>query len=201
MAEWTEPPIPDETPIDPSGLKVDGVTSRAELNALEAENIRSAIVKYLASKPSHRTAPFDFDWCAALHREMYGNVWKWAGQIRTKDLNIGIAFHLIRDNVAWLLEDLHSWTGFKTPLIEQAARLHYRAVHIHPFENGNGRWSRLLANIWLRRNSHPIIDWPEAVIGTASEIRGEYIAAIKAADGGDFDPLLKIHELYVERRL
>jgi hypothetical protein len=67
MPAWQ--PIPGETPIDPSGLKILGVTNRRELNIVEAENIRKAVVKYLAASPSERTAPFDFGWCVRLQSQ------------------------------------------------------------------------------------------------------------------------------------
>ncbi|MHC5015872.1 MAG: hypothetical protein ACYTGM_15425 [Planctomycetota bacterium] len=55
--------VPGETPIDDlSGLKMQGITTRAELNQVEAENIRKAVVKYLARKPNRRIAPFDRQW-------------------------------------------------------------------------------------------------------------------------------------------
>ena len=70
-------------------------------------------------------------------------------------------------------------------------RLHYRAVGIHPFPNGNGRWARMLANIWLRRHGHPITEWPEETIGSVSVIRKEeHLTAIRAYDEGDEGPLL-----------
>ncbi len=81
-------------------------------------------------------------------------------------------------------------------LLEQATRLHYRAVWIHPFWNGNGRWARLLANIWLARHKAPLVFWPEENIGQESPIRYEYLKALRAADGGDFGPVLALHCQY-----
>lgn len=56
-------------------------------------------------------------------------------------------------------------------VVERAARLHHRAVEIHPFVNGNGRWARTLSNIYLVNQRSPYVAWPEGVIGDASEIR------------------------------
>jgi len=80
-----------------------------------------------------------------------------------------------------------------------AAMLHHRAVHIHPFPNGNGRWSRMRANIWLKRNRRPITEWPEQVIGRESPVRGEYFQGIRAADGGDYEALLELHPRFTAR--
>jgi Fic-DOC domain mobile mystery protein B len=191
MPLWSSEP--GQTPFDASGLKHKGITTRAELNAAEAANIAQAIARYLTVRPSLRLARFDYSWCLRLHKQMFGKVWKWAGQPRTEDLNLGSPWHRIPSDMQSLLDDLHSWTCFGMDLVEQSARLHYRAVAIHPFQNGNGRWSRLLANIWLRRHNAPLVTWPETTIGEASTTRGEYLAAIQAADGGDLDSFVALH--------
>jgi Fic-DOC domain mobile mystery protein B len=171
------------------------VRSREQLNALEAENIRKAVLKYLAKKPSSRTAPFDLSWAKWLHKEMFGDVWKWAGLFRTEDLNIGVKWQHVEMSLEILLGNLRCWN--QMPLIEQAARLHHEAVRIHPFKNGNGRWARMLANIWLKLQGSVYTEWPEETSGTAkSVIRDEYIAAIKQADTGDLEPLIKLHQRF-----
>ena len=191
-------PIPGETPIDDlSGLKVKSVTTRADLNEVEAENIRKAVVKYLAGKPTVRMARFDLRWALQLHREMFGDVWVWAGKTRTSVTNLGVGPARIEVQLQNSLDDLAHWEQQGVDLMEQAVMLHHRAVQIHPFENGNGRWARLLANIWLRVNDHAAVEWPEETIGTTSVIRSEYIDAIQAADEGDFEPLMGIHKRLV----
>jgi Fic-DOC domain mobile mystery protein B len=192
-------PIPGETPIDDlSGLRIRGITLRRELSEFEAANISQAALKYLAGPPTRRTAPFDFDWCLQLHAEMFGEVWNWAGKVRTEELSIGVKLYLIQEQLAALLLDLESWTGYGMDPVEQSARLHHRAVLIHPFQNGNGRWARMLANIWLKRERAPIIAWPERIIENTSEIRGRYIAAIQAADRFEYDALVALHREFQE---
>lgn len=169
------PQIPGETPIDPSGLRDRTITTRGELNRAEALNVNKAHVKYLAAAPTSRVAPFDYAWLLRLHKEMYCDVWEWAGQPRQRDLNIGVPWPQISQQVFDLTQALLCWGGM-SPL-EQASQLHYRAVWIHPFENGNGRWARLLANIWLRRHKAPLVVWPEAMSGQESPIRSDYLQA------------------------
>jgi len=71
MTDWESSSVPGETPIDPSGLRSpDLITTRRELAAAEARNINEAFLKYLAAKPTTRSAPFDFDWFLELHREI-----------------------------------------------------------------------------------------------------------------------------------
>ncbi|MCY2930620.1 MAG: mobile mystery protein B [Planctomycetota bacterium] len=198
MAPWQS--IPGETPIDPSGLRPalrKVVHTRAQLNPLEADNIRAAIVKYLADTPNRRRAPFTLPWVLKLHKEMLGRVWSWAGRIRTVELNLGAPAWRIQTDLHELLQDLLAWEASAMPPAEQAARLHYRAVHIHPFENGNGRWARLLANIWLKQHGQPLTIWPEEGITAAtSPVRQHYLAALQAADGGDMGPLIDLHNRF-----
>lgn len=197
MATWE--PIPGETPVDPSFLRDrESITNRAELAEAEARSINAVVRKYLAAKPSRRSAPFDFGWLLKLHDEMFGPVWTWGGRIRAVGKNIGVPPADIVNQLATLLGDLACWSEHGESIESQAVRLHHRAVWIHPFENGNGRWGRLLANIWLKLNGRPIVAWPDELLGKASVVREEYLAALKAADKGDFVPLTELHERLLE---
>ena len=197
MSDWET--LPGETPIDPSGLRGRGsITNRRELAAAEALNINKAFLKYLASRPSPRSAKFDHEWFLKLHAEMYGDVWLRAGVVRTHDLNLGVPHYQIVEQLSALVDDLGSWTGHAHPLDVQAVWLHHKAVRIHPFENGNGRWARLLSNIWLKLHGQPIVAWPDQLLGEASEVRDEYLTAIKAADGGDYAGLTELHQRFQE---
>lgn len=191
------PRIPGETPIDDvSGLLLPRIGTRRELNQVEAENIALAGAKYLVGRVNDKLAPFTFDWLFELHREMFGQVWKWAGKPRDHDLNLGCSFYDIEAQVLDLVRDIAYWGKGASPLIEDAALLHFRAVKIHPFVNGNGRWSRMLANIWLRKHGSKPTVWPEPTLGEISPVRDEYIRAIQAADGLDFAPLNDLHRRF-----
>ena len=202
MSNWS--PISDETPIDPSGMLPairKAVSTRTELNRLEAENIRLATVKYLASRPSRKLAPFTLEWFLKLHKEMLSKVWLWAGQIRTIELNLGSPAWRILTDLHNLIEDLRCWEDSDMDLIEQVARLHHQSVCIHPFENGNGRWARLLGNIWLKQHDGPVTIWPEqGVTSGTSVIRQQYINALKAADECDMSPLIELHKAYATQK-
>lgn len=197
------PHVPGETPIDPSGLRPSyrkWVRNRGQLNQAEADNLRLAYEKYLVGVPSRRKAPFDCAWLKRLNRDMFGKVWTWAGTFRSSDVApVGSRWFNIEADLSNMLEDLKVWPGTGMPLIEQAATLHHRATAIHPFLNGNGRWARLLANILLKQKGAAIIDWPTDVWGGESRIRGEYIAALRAADKGHYGPLIEMHKRHLAR--
>lgn len=200
MPGWED--ISGATPLDDiSGLIPRGVTTRGQLNLVEAENIRNAIVRYLATRPTRRQAPFTLAWCYKLHQQMFGDVWRWAGKRRTIELNIGVPMQRIDIDLQTLLDDLAFWReGNDMPVMEQTARLHHRAVQIHPFLNGNGRWARMLANIHLKQTGDTVTVWPEEMVGDVSVIRDEYLTAIRAADRSDYAPLIELHARYTTLR-
>jgi len=192
--------LPGATPLDDSsGLKIKGIRTLRELNEAEFKNITLVREKYLARRPTARTAPFTRKWMLKLHKEAFGRVWKWAGKIRKMGKNIGLPPHQINVALEELARDLAVWMqSGNMDLVEQSVRLHHRAVTIHPFENGNGRWARLQANIWLRRHSGEIVMWPEETIRDhTSVIRNEYLACLKDADNSKFGPLINLHSRYL----
>ena len=87
-------------------------------------------------------------------------------------------------------EQTRYWIDNKTfPADEIAVRLHHALVSIHPFRNGNGRWSRLMADILVVKLGEKRFTWGGNVLGPAAETRRAYIAALKAADNHDFAAL------------
>ena len=89
------------------------------------------------------------------------------------------------DNTRW-------WVDHATfPFDEIAARFHRDLVWIHPFPNGNGRHSRMMANALLRSLGQPAFTWGRGGhLVAANEVRAKYLAALRAADQGDHQLLL-----------
>lgn len=190
-----------DTPFDGSGLKLKNVKTRAELYKVEFNAILKVAEKYLLSPPSRRLAPFNYEWLHRLHEEMFGSIWEWAGTIRNTDKNIGARWEMVPTELGALAMEAdkrHDETG--PIVIATAAEFHHKAVHAHPFEDGNGRWARMVANIWQFQHGMPITMWPdEGLRDTASPIRDEYIKAIKEADYLNFNPLIDLHTKHLER--
>jgi Fic-DOC domain mobile mystery protein B len=189
------------TPYDDdiSGLKLKikpgQVLTRKDVYLAEAENIRKAIMKYLTDIPTKDEAPFDLSWMLELHKEMYYDVWEWAGTVRKTELSLGVDKSQIFIQLKYLCDDISFWEKNKTyDVYEIAARIHYHAVRIHPFPNGNGRWSRMLANVYLIQNGLTPVKWQENELAKNNELRKYYIDCIKNADRGDFKDFLELHK-------
>lgn len=183
-----------KTPLtDFEGLLVD-VRTRDELNALEFFNVNKAHEKYLLRTPSAKKAPFTYEWFLKVHREMYEDVWAWAGIIRKSNKNIGMDKSQIREALKALEKNYHVWIESKMDPHEVAARLHHRLVWIHPFENGNGRWARLITNIYFKQNNLPLIQWPEKELLEQGNMRKRYLEALRKADEHDLQPLIVLQK-------
>jgi len=192
-------PIDDATPLDDiSGLKLadNKVYTLREIYVAEANNIALATLKYLSAPPSKKIAPFSYEWLSELHEEMFGNVWDWAGRFRQVELSIGIKAYQVPSTLKDLADDIAFWGKNKTfDIYETAARIHHRAVQIHPFKNGNGCWSRMLANIYLRQHGSMPVRWQEDLLSKENPKRDNYIQALKDADNGNYTSLIEMHKV------
>jgi len=181
------------TPIDPDeqdGLLLTHITNREELDRWEQENINRA--EEWAGFRRHRDM-LTIGFILKLHKKMFGDVWKWAGQFRTSGKNIGVPAWQISTELQKLLDDLNAWIGHKSyDNDEIAARFHHRLVSIHPFPNGNGRHARMMTNLIQKQVlNEKEFTWGSAVLAEAGDCRKRYIKALQAADNNDYAPLLK----------
>jgi Fic-DOC domain mobile mystery protein B len=180
----------DATPLTPDErqeLIPSDITYRRELNRAEQENIARAQDWALSRRRELLTEKSIKD----LHKRMLGEVWRWAGDFRTTERNLGIPYGQIPMALRELLDDVKAWIEYKTyPLDEIAVRLHHRLVHIHPFPNGNGRHARLMADLLIMQFGGERLTWGSANLQDAGEVRKRYIESLKAADSHDLGPLL-----------
>ncbi len=60
---------------------------------------------------------------------MFADTWKWAGQLRLRQTNIGVAPGNIQNDLGILLGDIQYWLENQTFALEEiAARFHHRLV-------------------------------------------------------------------------
>ena len=184
-----------QTPLDEEekdGLKIKSITAQGELDEFEQLNIEKAVEWTIHSKfklEKILTAKF----VKNLHKRMYGDVWKWAGAFRKTEKNIGILWTQIGIELKNLLDDTKYWIANKTfPPEEIAIRFKHRIVSIHCFPNGNGRHSRMMADIIMESIfGNEIFSWHQSNMVKANETRSQYIKALREADNGNFKQLIE----------
>jgi Fic-DOC domain mobile mystery protein B len=180
------------TPLSPEELAdlIPNLATKQELNEWERENI----LRGREWAVGDRTSPTDMvsdEYVRKLHKKMFDETWKWAGDYRHTEKSIGVSVHEIRERLMALFGDTRYWIENGTYLPDEiTVRFHQRLVFIHPFPNGNGRHARLIADIIAMKLGRSAFTWGSANLVTKGEARTTYLEAIRAADDGDIQPLL-----------
>ncbi len=180
----------DATPLtseERNGLIATYITTRNELNELEQRNIAEADIWAFARKRKI----LDETSLKGLHRRMFNQVWRWAGKYRTTERNLGVVPYRIQPDLRQIIDDVQYWIEHDSYAPDElAVRFHHRLVFVHPFPNGNGRWSRLAADLLITRQGGSRFTWGRANLQAASDVRRAYIDALHAADKHDLAPII-----------
>ncbi|MBL7979905.1 MAG: Fic family protein [Bacteroidetes Order II. Incertae sedis bacterium] len=167
-----------------------GITDLTAINAEEAKGIAKAEVYLFTAHDLDEQ--INISLLLKLHKMAFGHLYEWAGQWRKVQVVFGNITPPASKNVLHLLYQFLDNLNFKigiirteADLVETLAYAHYQFIYIHPFMNGNGRMSRLITNlVALKKGYAPVLLGHRR--GTNRPL---YIAAMRAADEGDTEPL------------
>ncbi len=184
-----------QTPLaegEKEGLVITGVTTREELDELEQLNIQKTVQKYLYGRVQKAEKILTEQFIYKLHKDMLGEVWKWAGTIRQTNKTIGVDKLQITIRLRQLIENCKFWIEHNTfEADEIAVRFKHELVFIHVFPNGNGRHSRIMADIIIKHIfDKEMFTWGVNNLTEKSEKRKLYINSLRKADRGDFEDLI-----------
>lgn len=173
------------------GLLIQSITTREELNEFEQQNIEKA-VQWTYIRKLKKEQLLSEKFIKDLHKKMYGDIWKWAGEFRKSEKNIGVKSYLIATELKILLDDCLFWIDNKVYQKEEiAVRFKHRLVSIHCFANGNGRHSRLIADLIMEKLfGGSFFSWGGNNLVDQTDSRLNYIKAIKLADANKMEPLI-----------
>lgn len=185
-----------QTPLDADemdAILIPNVITRGELDEVEQRNIEDAI-RWTLERRRRFTSDeiLSEQFIMDLHKRMYGEVWSWAGYFRKTNKNIGVDKYEIGIRLRALLDDCRHWIKHKTfPEDEIAVRFKHRIVSIHCFPNGNGRHSRLMADLIIEKIfDNDVFSWGGRHLIKRSNFRSIYLKALREADWGNIDPLV-----------
>jgi Fic-DOC domain mobile mystery protein B len=189
MYEEGQTPLNEE---EKEGLLLKSITTNGELNEQEQLNIEKA-VEWIIGLKLKKDRILTEAFIKTLHKKMLGKVWRWAGEFRKSEKNIGAKWINIPVDLRTLLDDTNFWIENKTFSPDEIAiRFKHRLVSIHCFPNGNGRHSRLMADIIIESVfEETIFSWNQSNMIKANETRAEYIKSIREADKGNIDSLIR----------
>lgn len=150
-----------ETPVDPEDL--DALTERAryavgdaptkadlyDLEQAVGDEVADALIEQILAGELGLDDLLTDRFLRELHGSLYGDIWTCAGRFRTRELNLGVAPEQIAvelraslDTIRWRWEHTTDWTARVLGIA-----VHAETVRIHPFVDGNGRSTRLLADL------------------------------------------------------
>jgi cell filamentation protein len=169
-----------------------GIIDPGEMDRLETSELARALGELIHEiDASHRFLAVDI---SGMHERWLGGIYSWAGAYRSVNLEKGgfpfAAAHLIER----LMADLEAGPLARfTPctfsdanaLSAALAEVHVELVLIHPFREGNGRTSRLLATLMALQAGLPLLDFGP-LTGAA---RARYFAAVQAGLDRNYGPM------------
>jgi len=168
-----------------------GLTSEEEINEVEVQLLEQLYVEVLITQqPDSRLSISDLKhW----HRLWLGNVYDWAGQERSVNMGKGGFLFAPAAQIPRLLAQfekdcLHRWTPchglHDEQLVEAIAITHVELILIHPFREGNGRLSRLLADVMMAQAGKEPLDY-----STWDANKDAYISAIHQGMQSNYQPI------------
>jgi Fic-DOC domain mobile mystery protein B len=184
-----------QTPLreeEKEGLLQKHISTQGELNEAEQINIQEA-VQWTMQKRFNASDVLTEAFVRELHKRMYREVWRWAGEFRLSDKNIGVDWKQVPMVLRGLIDDTRFWMAHKSfPEDEIAVRFKHRIVSIHCFTNGNGRHSRLMADVIVSQVlGKKEFSWGENSYTYWKQAREDYIAALKKADKDQIEDLIQ----------
>jgi Fic-DOC domain mobile mystery protein B len=179
------------TPIRPEGAEqlVPRISTIGELNEYEALNILQARNWAFDSRTMRSTDPLEEPYVRELHHRMFDNVWKWAGNYRQTERNVGCDPKEIVQRIPQLLANTRYWLENKTFSTDEALlRFHHQLTRIHPFANGNGRHARMIADVVAVKYGRREFSWGAGKdLVAQGDARTRYLAAIRTLDANEND--------------
>lgn len=184
-----------QTPLEEEekeGLLVKTISTREELDELEQLNIQDA-VEWTLRRKFNQGEILTEKFINGLHKRMYREVWRWAGEFRKTNKNIGVDKNSIPTALRQLIDDCNYWIEQSVYNPDEiAVRFKHEIVKIHCYSNGNGRHSRLIGDVII---SHlfggKVFSWGNGNLSKDGEVRKRYLEAVRASDNREYDLLLK----------
>lgn len=168
-----------------------GITDPEEMKILEANALAAAMDDILRKfDQEHR---FTADDICLIHKVWLGRIYQWAGQYRQVNISKGGFTFAMAAQVPKLMEQFEQEQLKKyTPcifedsskIVEAIAEVHTELVLIHPFREGNGRVSRVLATLMALQAGLPLLDF-----SPMNEQKEKYFAAMQAGLERNYQPM------------
>jgi len=171
-----------------------GITDQRILNEEETIGFLAA-QKRLTDELTKRTK-FNANYIYLIHRLALGHIYGFAG--RPREVNISKSGHrfMLFTEIPRAMEYLEREYLSKLPvtyddkddLIKDIAIIHCELLYIHPFREGNGRTSRIFADLMANRAGFPLLD----LMKFRQNHYDAYVKALNQGENQNYKPMIEI---------
>lgn len=178
-----------------------GIVEPLEMDRVEAEAlIKATDALFHEYDAEHK---FSADDICHLHKVWLGDIYEWAGQYRNVNISKGDFSFAMAAQVPKLMnrfetEQLAMYTPCKfqnrNDVAKALAEVHVELVLIHPFREGNGRCSRLLASIMALQAGLPVLDF--TIISHSK--KQDYFMAVQSGMDRNYEPMRQLFSEIIE---
>lgn len=178
-----------------------GIIDSAELDRVEAQAlIKATDALFHEYDAGHQFSAEDI---CHMHKVWLGDIYEWAGKYRTVNISKGDFSFAMAAQIPKLMDQfekdqLAKYTpcnfSDRNEIVKALAEVHTELVLIHPFREGNGRCSRILASLMALQAGLPVLDF--SVISGSR--KSEYFTAVQLGMDRDYAPMEKIFAEIIE---
>lgn len=181
-----------------------GIKSKRKMDKFEADGLLTALKTLITYfDVTHKFTAEDVRF---IHKTWLGQIYAWAGKYRQVNLSKGFFSFAAANQIPRLMaefekNELATYTpcNFKNmdDIVTAIAIVHTELVLIHPFREGNGRMSRMLADFMAVQANLPLLNYS----GIRGKRRKEYFAAVRAGLAHNYKPMINIFSEVIKRTL
>ena len=165
------------------------LSTQYELAAWEQANMAKALA-WLEQR-RRRGSVLTSRFMRSLHMKMFDETWDHAGRYRRARSSRGVAAWTVSTRVEDVIAKVRGWIQVEAyPPDEIAVRFHHRMSEVHPFERGNGRVTRLMADALMVEFRQTPFTWGARSGLSAADLQERYVAALRVADNDNISILL-----------
>lgn len=177
------------------GLKLSGIKDWKEIIAHESKSI-SKTITWTEKNQFSTEKIFSELFIREIHKRMFGDVWSWAGKYRLSNKTMGVEKTLISKELKQLFNNIKFWIESESyDPDEITIRFIHRLMQIQCFPDGNARHAKLMADIVIEHVFNgDIFTWGESLNNPKLQ-REKFLDALKKADKGKMEDLIKFARL------
>lgn len=178
-----------------------GITDSKEMDRIEAEAlIKATDALFHEYDADHQ---FSADDICHMHKLWLGEIYEWAGQYRSINISKGDFSFAMATQIPKLMDQfekdqLAKYTpcnySDRNEIVKALAEVHTELVLIHPFREGNGRCSRILASIMALQAGLPVLDF--SIISGSK--KSDYFSAVQMGMDRGYVPMEELFREIIE---